>query len=141
MRVTYRQKRRTATCMYTYLDMAFSKSHTFRFTTNIFLKLIKLQNVINKCIKNVQNYKVCTNMFQLYVGEKCSYGSIIHEMMHALGFWHEHSRGDRDNHITVLWENVREGKQFQFLTLSTYSYCIENGDGQWKRLFFHSKSI
>ena len=38
--------------------------------------------------------------------------------MHALGFFHEHSRPDRDEHITVELNNLRPGMEHNFLTLN-----------------------
>lgn len=45
----------------------------------------------------------------------CVYkGTVVHEFMHALGFEHEHTRSDRDNHIIVNFENIENTYHNQF---------------------------
>ncbi|CAK8679229.1 unnamed protein product [Clavelina lepadiformis] len=43
-----------------------------------------------------------------------STGTILHELMHALGFWHEQSRGDRDVFVEVLKQNIISGMRKNF---------------------------
>uniref|UniRef100_A0A8R1HWL7 Metalloendopeptidase n=1 Tax=Caenorhabditis japonica TaxID=281687 RepID=A0A8R1HWL7_CAEJA len=52
------------------------------------------------------------------------YATIIHEMMHVVGFYHEHERWDRDNFIDIIWQNIDRGALDQFgkVDLSKTSY-------------------
>ncbi|CAM9783024.1 unnamed protein product, partial [Lampetra fluviatilis] len=52
---------------------------------------------------------------------KVTKGVVLHELMHVLGFHHEHCRSDRDDHVLVLSHNLRPGETFNEL-------------GQFKRL-------
>ncbi|XP_061592940.1 hatching enzyme 1.2-like [Cololabis saira] len=50
----------------------------------------------------------------------CLYhGTVQHELLHALGFNHEQTRNDRDNHIRVHWNNIIEGMEYNFYKIDT----------------------
>jgi hypothetical protein len=44
----------------------------------------------------------------------CGKGSIIHEILHASGFYHEQSRGDRDEYVSIVWDEITPGYQSAF---------------------------
>ena len=39
---------------------------------------------------------------------------VLHELGHAIGFFHEHTRPDRDEFIDVIYDNIRDGAESQF---------------------------
>ncbi|XP_072934724.1 uncharacterized protein [Epargyreus clarus] len=83
-----------------------------------------LQNVQWLYITNPSGIRQCVHSnerkenkgVQMVVfGYDClSLGEILHEIMHILGFSHEHTRPDRDQYITILWDNIKPGYKKYF---------------------------
>ncbi|XP_073728824.1 meprin A subunit beta [Misgurnus anguillicaudatus] len=61
------------------------------------------------------------------IGDGCgTIGIVEHEFLHALGFYHEQSRYDRDDHVTIKFENVIAGSLLSLHSL--FSGHEENFD-------------
>uniref|UniRef100_A0A8C4S684 Metalloendopeptidase n=1 Tax=Erpetoichthys calabaricus TaxID=27687 RepID=A0A8C4S684_ERPCA len=53
---------------------------------------------------------------ELSLGDGCDHKAVIeHELLHALGFYHEQSRTDRDDYVNIHWEEVQQGKEHNFV--------------------------
>ncbi|XP_068610180.1 meprin A subunit alpha [Brachionichthys hirsutus] len=49
------------------------------------------------------------------IGARCDTKSIVqHELLHALGFYHEQSRSDRDDYVKIWWDQIEEGMEHNF---------------------------
>uniref|UniRef100_A0A8C7XPG6 Metalloendopeptidase n=1 Tax=Oryzias sinensis TaxID=183150 RepID=A0A8C7XPG6_9TELE len=75
----------------------------------------------------------------------CLYHSTVqHELLHALGFNHEQTRSDRDNHIKVHWENIIDDMEYNFYKIDTlnqgtpYDY---NSVMQYERYAFSKNNL
>ena len=48
---------------------------------------------------------------ELSIGTNCAVlGVIVHEVLHALGFIHEHTRQDRDDYVIINATNIQPGR-------------------------------
>lgn len=55
------------------------------------------------------------------LGSGCSTGNTIHEIGHAIGMYHEQQHPDRDNYVTINFDNIESGKSSNFNKKSSSS--------------------
>nr|XP_005903416.1 PREDICTED: meprin A subunit beta [Bos mutus] len=59
--------------------------------------------------------KQLTGIQELSIGEGCDkIATVQHEFLHALGFWHEQSRSDRNDYVSIIWNRIISGKERNF---------------------------
>jgi hypothetical protein len=51
----------------------------------------------------------------------CAVGTILHEMGHTVGLWHEQSRPDRNTYVSVNYDNLIKG------SISNFNQIYDNG--------------
>ncbi|XP_063224688.1 astacin-like [Bacillus rossius redtenbacheri] len=57
-----------------------------------------------------------------YNGGCVFHDTVLHELLHALGFYHMQSTSKRDNHVTILWDNIMTGFEHNFEIYNTTDF-------------------
>lgn len=86
---------------------------------------------------NLQNYALDTGCFRL--------GTIVHEFLHALGFYHQQSTWNRDDYVRIAEENITDGMEHNFSkydneTVDNYGTAYDYGSVLHYSSFAFSKN-
>uniref|UniRef100_A0A6P4EW25 Metalloendopeptidase n=1 Tax=Drosophila rhopaloa TaxID=1041015 RepID=A0A6P4EW25_DRORH len=68
---------------------------------------------------------------QIYpIGEGCfRIGSIIHELLHTLGFEHQHVSNNRDEYVSIQWDNINPQYRINFVNHDNTTDWHDFGEG------------
>ena len=63
------------------------------------------------------------------IGKNCDkFGIVVHELGHVVGFWHEHTRPDRDDWVNINRENIMAGQVWKKIVRLFYFFHV-GGNG------------
>nr|AQM58334.1 venom astacin-like protein 3 [Pristhesancus plagipennis] len=65
-------------------------------------------------------------------------GKIQHELLHTLGLLHEQARPDRDRWVQINWDNIIEGKKYNFEKASEKEYTTFGLDYNFESVMHYS---
>ncbi|KAE8747151.1 hypothetical protein FOCC_FOCC006149 [Frankliniella occidentalis] len=65
-------------------------------------------------------------------------GTIIHELLHALGFYHQQSAPERDQYVKIIWDNIQPGREHNFRKYDTESVSNFNVTYDYQSIMHYS---
>ncbi len=77
--------------------------------------LLYIHKICYRCYSYVGRLYSAYQPQGVSLGRGCVFiSTAIHELGHAIGFYHEHTRSDRDEYVNVLTNNIRSGQESNF---------------------------
>ncbi|KAM4736561.1 meprin A subunit beta-like [Anableps anableps] len=106
-----------------------------RDSEDYYLNIVKLDG----CRSNVGRQFI--NGQNLSIGPKCAFiGIVEHEILHALGFYHEQSRYDRDNHVRIISNNIVAGMEYNFRNIASQGSTTHGTPYDYMSVMHYSKN-
>ena len=60
----------------------------------------------------------------------CDFGNTLHEIGHCIGLFHEHTRLNRDKYVRIAFENIEEGREYNFIRADIRTSDVRDWAGQ-----------
>ena len=57
---------------------------------------------------------------ELLLSDRSNKGTVLHEILHAAGVYHEHTRVDRDNYVSIQWSNIEDETKNNFMRFGPF---------------------
>jgi len=87
-------------------------------------------------IGNLQQGKQEMNLQQ----NGCIWKSVaIHELIHVIGFWHAHMVPERDDYVTIMWDNIEQGQGHNFNKLDSRRYTTYGSPYDYDSIMHYEK--
>ncbi|KAB7501147.1 Meprin A subunit alpha [Armadillidium nasatum] len=84
---------------------------------------ITVYNLLKELTKQTMSEKDCWSdigkkggLQKINLPQVCieQFGTVLHELYHCLGFYHEQARHDRDNYVEIMWDNIEKEEKYNF---------------------------
>ncbi|KAI7807192.1 putative meprin A subunit beta-like, partial [Triplophysa rosa] len=98
---------------------------------------------------SVVNFQGCSSFIgrrgsksqNLSIGDGCgTIATVEHQFLHALGFYHEHTRYDRDDYVTIKHENIKAGYEREFNKRSENVSSVQGTPYDYMSLMHYGKA-